>query len=153
MRFAGASTRDASCAVSGARRPFQAHGEHGNEEKRCSSKRGDEAQGDDCTVVLSNNALIVYLSVSSKRDIEAIDHRLELLQVFPYLGQPYRPLYDAAQPAFPVYVTYAGSHYGIYYEVSEDERRVTVDFIEDQRRNPAERFSDTAGFYGEPQEG
>ena len=48
---------------------------------------------------------------------------------------------------FDLYVAYAG-HYGIYYEISDDVRRVDVVFIEDQRRDPNNRFSDIQNFYG-----
>lgn len=105
------------------------------------------AEEDEYEVVLSNDALFVYLNMPFSADADAVDAKLELLARFPYLGRRYDPLYKAARPSFDVFVTLAG-HYSIYYEVSEDTRTVSVAYLEDQRRNPANRFTDIQQFYG-----
>lgn len=114
------------------------------------SPKTDNAASDDAieyAVSLSNNALHVYLAISSSADAKAVDSMLGLLGFFPRLGHLYEPLYEAARMPFDLYVAYAG-HYGIYYEISDDVRRVDVVFIEDQRRDPNNRFSDIQNFYG-----
>lgn len=98
-------------------------------------------------VVLSNDALFVYLNITRAADAEAIDNILALLGCFPYLGHLYDPLYEAARLPFDLYVMHAG-HYDIYYEVSEELKTVSIIFIEDQRRDPNNRFSDIQRFYG-----
>ncbi|WP_172135832.1 type II toxin-antitoxin system RelE/ParE family toxin [Adlercreutzia sp. ZJ473] len=107
----------------------------------------DDALGRGYEVVLSSNALFVYLSISSSTELHAVDKTLELLGAFPHLGRLYDPLYEAARLPFDVYVTYVG-RYGIYYEISDATRTVSIDFIEDQRRDPSHRFGDVEGFYG-----
>lgn len=91
-------------------------------------------------VLLSDDALLVYLNIPSKADAAAVDKKLGLLGQFPCLGHLYDPLYEAAHLPFEVFVTYAG-HYGIYYEVSEQKKAVFIVFIEDQRRDPNSRFT------------
>lgn len=98
-------------------------------------------------VVLSSDALFVYLNMPFSADADAVDAKLGLLARFPYLGRHYDPLYKAARPPFDLFVTLAG-HYSIYYEVSEDTRTVSVAYLEDQRRNPANRFTGIQQFYG-----
>ena len=97
-------------------------------------------------VSLSDDALFVYLNIPSGRDFDAVDTTLNLLGEFPYYGRVYDPLYEAARLPFEVRVAFAG-RYGIYYEVIEAQRLVAVHYIEDQRRDPTKRFSDTQSFY------
>lgn len=90
-------------------------------------------------VVLSRGALAVFLAIPSSADYRAVENTLSLLSVVPHLGHLYDPLYEAATLPYPVRVSYAG-HYGIYYEVNEQRRRIEVDHIVDQRRDPLKRF-------------
>lgn len=90
-------------------------------------------------VVLSPTAADALRAIGSKSDLRAVGHMLQLLDTVPYIGRTYDPLYEAARPATPVTVVYAG-HYGIYYDIDEQDMRVEVAFIEDQRRDPLGRF-------------
>lgn len=99
-----------------------------------------EQEAEDFEVRLSAKALATYLDIEQEKTLGALDKKLELLGAFPYLGHAYDPVYPAARPPFPLYVTYAGD-YGIYYEVSEAQRTVAIDFIIDQRRDPENRFA------------
>ncbi len=98
-------------------------------------------------VVLSDDAFFVYLRIPSKADADAVDRWLDLLADFPRLGHRYDPIYEAARPPFDLFVASAG-RYRIYCEVDDEARRVLVDFIEDQRRDPNARFNNIRGFYG-----
>lgn len=94
-------------------------------------------------VVLTDEAFSAYAGLPTERLFKRVDHDLGLLEKTPYLGREYDPAYEAARPPFPCRVLYCG-HYGIYYRVVEDARTVVVFAIEDQRRNPVERFSSIA---------
>ena len=100
-----------------------------------------EADGAPYQVLISNRAFEALSSIRSKADARAVARIIDLLDTVPYLGRVYDPLYDATRPDFEARVVYAG-HFGIYYEVIEDEQReVHVLYIEDQRRDPLMRFS------------
>lgn len=90
-------------------------------------------------VILSPIAEQVMRSVRSRADRRRIDGILTVLDAVPGIGRVYDPLYEAAKPPEEVMVAYAG-HYGIYYEVLEEERTVYAYYIEDQRRDPMMRF-------------
>lgn len=100
------------------------------------------------SVVLSDDALFVYLRITGRADEAAVDAALDAIATMPYISRRYDPVYEAAKPPFPVRVLYAG-HFGIYYEVDDDAMRVGVVFIEDQRRDPMARFTDIRSFYGD----
>ena len=91
------------------------------------------------TVILSDAAKTEYQHISSKHDFAKVRKTLELLDTVPEIGRTYNPEYPAAQPDFEMRVTFAG-RYGIYYVVEEGSHEVYVLFIEDQRRNPLNRF-------------
>ena len=63
-----------------------------------------------------------------------------LLTRNPELGRVYDPLYEAARPPMELRVIYTG-HYGIYYTPDHERKLIRVHFIEDQRMDPASRFS------------
>ena len=90
-------------------------------------------------VILSPTAIRTIANVTSKMDRARIDRVLCILDTVPGIGREYDPMYEAARPEEPVMVVYAG-HYGIYYEVSEENSEVHVYYIEDQRRDPLSRF-------------
>ncbi len=77
--------------------------------------------------------------VTTKKDIARVKKMLLLLDTVPYIGQVYDPDYPASRPPFQMRMVFAG-RYGIYYVVDEAEKRVDVLFIEDQRRDPLNRF-------------
>ena len=52
----------------------------------------------------------------------------------------YDPIYDAARPDHEALVTHPG-HYGIYCVYDDAEKRVSVEHLEDARRDPMGRFS------------
>lgn len=90
-------------------------------------------------VFLSKRAHQARLEIASKTDRQKIKKMLQVLDTVPEIGRVYDPDYAAARPPFEMRVVSAG-RYGIYYVVNEDKRRVDVLFIEDQRRNPLNRF-------------
>lgn len=91
-------------------------------------------------VLLTDTAKSSYGRIKSKKDSRRVDKVLNVLDTVPEIGRLYDPVYDAAKPPFDVRVVYAG-HFGIYYRVLEDEAQVHIYYIEDQRRDPMERFS------------
>lgn len=90
-------------------------------------------------VELTANALTAYLAITSKTSMAAVDRALDLIGTFPLAGVRYEPYYQAARLPFDAYVVYA-KNYGIYYEVQKDASCVVVDYIEDERRDPLQRF-------------
>lgn len=91
-------------------------------------------------VILTDEALYGYSDVRPDSVYERISELIKSLARFPYYGQEYDPYYVAAKPDIPCRVFFCGN-YGIYYFVDESTKRVTVLSIEDERRNPAFRFS------------
>lgn len=98
-------------------------------------------------VELSRDALFVYLRIEGGRQLSEVDGALDMLARFPRAGHVYDPLYEAARTPFEMRVAFAG-HYGIYYETDDARRTASVLFIEDERRNPEDRFANVVGFYG-----
>lgn len=92
-------------------------------------------------VVIAPSALRKMAAIPSKADRRSVDKVICILDTVPDIGRKYDPLYEAARPEGDVMVVYAG-HYGIYYEVLEEEKLVAVYHIEDQRRDPLKRFED-----------
>ena len=90
-------------------------------------------------VVLSPCAHQARFTIAAKSDRQKVKKMLQLLDTVPEIGRVYDPDYPAAQPPFEMRVTFAG-RYGIYYTVEEAEKTVRVLFIEDQRRDPLNRF-------------
>ncbi len=91
------------------------------------------------TVILSPYAEDAIKAVRSRADRRRIDGVLCVLDTVPGIGRDYDPVYEAVKPPEDVKVAYAG-HYGIYYEVVESNALVYVYYIEDQRRDPLNRF-------------
>lgn len=91
------------------------------------------------TVKLSDLARLVYSSISSKKDFAKVRKMIHLLDTLPEIGRVYDPDYPAARPPFEIRVAFAG-RYGIYYIVEEADQCVRILFIEDQRRDPLNRF-------------
>lgn len=90
-------------------------------------------------VRLSEAAEIVYRSLLGTSAFAKLKKMIEILDTVPEIGRLYDPDYPAARPDAELRVTYAG-RYGIYYTVEEPEKIVRVLFIEDQRRDPLNRF-------------
>ncbi len=90
-------------------------------------------------VTLTQEAEVVYRGIPSKYDFAKVDKMLLILDTLPEIGRVYDPDYEAMRLPFEVRVAYAG-RYGVYYTVDEEERQVIVFAIEDQRRNPLNRF-------------
>ena len=99
------------------------------------------------SVALSSSAYFVYAHITVQSDLAAVDKVLGMLADFPHMGVRYEPAYAANTLGFPARVIYAG-HYAIYYEVDDEARAIGIDYIEDQRRDLANRFTDIEGFYG-----
>lgn len=79
------------------------------------------------------------LAIGSRDDAIKVRRRLSALGIAPLMGAVYDPLYDSARPPHEVRVTFAG-HYGIYYTFNEDKQEVQVEYVEDCRRNPLDKF-------------
>lgn len=91
-------------------------------------------------VVLSSVAKRALEDIRSLADRKSVDKVLCILGTVPGIGRRYDPLYEVARPDVDVMVAYAG-HFGIYYEVLEESKIVAVYYIEDQRRDPMNRFN------------
>lgn len=92
-------------------------------------------------VFLTAEAETTYMNIQSESDLRAVDSVLDVLDTMPGIGRVYDPLYEANKPAIDnLLVAFAG-HFGIYYVTEEDTRRVFVLALEDQRRNPLQRFA------------
>ena len=103
------------------------------------------------TVAMTDEAFYAYYALPSRRIIEHVKHNLRLLETSPYLGRIYDPAYEAKFPPLPCRVLYCG-HYGIYYRVDDETKIVTVFALEDQRRNPLDRFTSLKQALNEPPE-
>lgn len=91
-------------------------------------------------VELTDEAFYAYVSLPTERLFDHVDHDLELLATTPELGQHYDPAYEAMRPAFDCRVLYC-EYFGIYYHIDDASRKVIVFALEDQRRNPLDRFA------------
>lgn len=89
---------------------------------------------------ITGSAAIAFRQMTSLLDFEQAESAVRLLEAIPEIGRCYDANYAAARPPMSVMVVYAGN-YGIYYTVEEKAKRVTVRYIEDQRRDPFGRFS------------
>lgn len=92
-------------------------------------------------VRLARSAADRVINITSKDDARRVASRLQALQTFPYQGAPYDPAYAAARPPHPVRATFAG-RFGIYYTVDDNNCLVNVEYIEDCRMDPTNRFVD-----------
>ena len=90
-------------------------------------------------VVLTDEAFYAYVALPSERVFEHVGEDLALLEITPFMGVAYDPVYETKRPPFPCRVLYC-EWYGLYYRVDEGARQVVVFAIEDQRRNPSQRF-------------
>ena len=95
-------------------------------------------------VVIADDALVAILEIGSKADLAKIRRRLETLAFAPEMGVTYEPVHEAARLDHDVLVTYAG-RYGIYYTYDQARRRVEIEFVCNERRNPAHLFSQPWG--------
>lgn len=91
-------------------------------------------------ILLTDEAYLAYIALPSERIFDHITHNIGLLASSPLLGQVYDPAYDAKQPPFCCRVLFC-EHYGIYYIVDDANLTIHVIAIEDQRRDPLNRFS------------
>ncbi len=90
-------------------------------------------------VVLSLDARDTYLGIEPDAEAAIVDALLASLKTFPRMGRVFEPPFASRRPAGEVRVIFGGYH-GIYYQINDDERRVEVLFIEDQRRDPMSMF-------------
>ncbi len=90
-------------------------------------------------VTLTENAKRASTYVKARSDIDKVKKILRILDTLLEIGRVYDPDYEAMRLPFEVRVAYAG-RYGVYYTVDEEEHQVIVFAIEDQRRNPLNRF-------------
>ena len=91
-------------------------------------------------VRLSESALEALREISSKADYLKVRRRMQMLRIAPSMGAIYRPIYESAMPDHEVRATYAG-HFGIYFTIDEEASEVTVEYVEDSRRDPLKKFS------------
>ncbi len=90
-------------------------------------------------VVLAPTARAALPAITAKSDRAKVRKMLQVLDTVPEIGRVYDPDYPAARTPFEMRVAFAG-RYGIYYTIVESEHEVRVLFIEDQRRDPLNRF-------------
>ncbi len=90
-------------------------------------------------VILAPTAAAALPTITAKSHRAKVRKMLRVLDTVPEIGRVYDPDYPAARPPFEMRVAYAG-RYGIYYTVVEADHEVRVLFIEDQRRDPLNRF-------------
>lgn len=90
-------------------------------------------------VILAPSVLDALTLVTSRDDARRVRRRLEALASAPYLGAVYDPVFESARPPHEVRATYAG-HFGIYYTVNEAGDEVHVEYLEDARCDPSNRF-------------
>ncbi|MEG0620864.1 MAG: hypothetical protein RR477_07025 [Raoultibacter sp.] len=73
-----------------------------------------------------------------------IEHTIELLKTTPGIGALYRPAYAAAMPPMPCQWTAVPfAHFALYYIVDETAKTVTLYYLDNTKRNPLTRFTDT----------
>ncbi len=104
-----------------------------------SGQAAEDRDGAPYAIRLSELAKLAYRAIPSKRDFKKVQKMIHLLDTVPEIGRIYDPDYPAARPPFEMRVVFAG-RYGIYYVVEEADSLVRVLFIEDQRRDPLNRF-------------
>lgn len=104
-----------------------------------SQEQHNEQEQPPYRVVLTENAKLAKGYVHSRNDIEKIKKILRILDTLPEIGRVYDPDYEVMRLPFEVRVAHAG-RYGVYYVVDEGEQTVIVFAIEDQRKNPLNRF-------------
>ncbi len=97
-------------------------------------------------VELTQEALLAYTHIRSKKLARRVDEVFDLLQQFPWIGKEYEPLYPVNQVPFDLRVISA-DRYGIFYVVDESSETVIIYFIEDWRRNPKDRFLPIENLY------
>ena len=94
---------------------------------------------DSYDVELAESVQAALLAITSRDDARRVARRLRALEVDPHMGKRYDP-YESARPPHEVLVTFAG-HYGIYYTYDDAARKVSVEYLEDCRRDPLNKFS------------
>ena len=90
-------------------------------------------------IEFADEAVYAYACIPSDEVYNRMGKLIDTLAVFPYFGQAYHPCYRAAEPPVACRVLFCG-RYGIYYHVDDERRVVTVLAIEDERRDPMNRF-------------
>lgn len=90
-------------------------------------------------IELTDEALFAYAEIPSDKLYARIGTLIDFLAEHPWYGQEYDPYYRAAMPPVDCRVFYCG-YYGVYYNVNEAARLITILAIEDQRRDPLRRF-------------
>lgn len=90
-------------------------------------------------VEVEPEALYGLAEVRSDRVLERIKSLIGNLANFPHYGRVYDPLYRAFRPQRETFVFYCDV-YGVYYQLDEEQRKVSVVSVEDERGNPLARF-------------
>ena len=96
-------------------------------------------------ILFADEAYLAYVALPSDRLFDRITHSIKLLECSPLLGRIYDPAYEAKRPPVPCRVLYC-EHYGIYYTVDDEARALYILAIEDQRRDPKNRFSSYSSY-------
>ena len=96
-------------------------------------------QGDAFDVFLADEALYALADIEPEGMYRRVCTALDTLARFPRYGEAYDPYYESARPPVPCRVFFVG-HWGVYYTVDDDARRVDVIAIESARRDPRRRF-------------
>ncbi|WP_172135433.1 hypothetical protein [Adlercreutzia sp. ZJ473] len=72
-----------------------------------------------------------------------IEHIVDLLENFPYLGRPYNPTYDAALPPIEcMQMLVSKTRYALYYMIDEKAKEIIFFYLGDTRQDPLTMFSD-----------
>ena len=103
-------------------------------------ERLDEGDLEYYGVELADSVLSALVGIGSREDAIKVRRRLLMLEVAPGMGAVYDPVYESSMPDHEARVTFAG-HFGLYYTIDEENRRVSVEYLEDCRRNPLKKFS------------
>lgn len=90
-------------------------------------------------VQLTDEAVYAYSEIPSQNVYTRIGMLLDFIATHPYYGLEYDPYYEAACLSIACRVFYCGK-YGVYYHVDESNELITILAIDDQRRNPLNRF-------------
>lgn len=91
-------------------------------------------------IEMTDEAVYAYSAVQPDEVYARIGSLIDFLAGHPYYGEEYDPAYEAARPPIDCRVFFC-ARYGVYYHVDEERRLITVLAIENQRRNPMNRFS------------
>lgn len=93
------------------------------------------------SVIYTDEAVASLSLIQGDKVFSAILNAIRLLETSPHLGHIYDPDYPASNPPFECRVMHCERH-AIYHVVHDDDGKVIVFAIEDNRRNPMALFRD-----------